>query len=467
MTPGKLFDESLRNLDSQNYTEAAREFRDLKQQVPGDEIRNLVRANKDVPPTNDPTLTTPGQLLDYALRMMDKGNSYEAASALNKIITFKNVKSITEIDSLITEAEQAGLKQKADIEKSIATAVELLKAAKDRNSAKDPALLYDEATGMLESILYNPKLPLTVEDRKEIETLLKNIKDARKGMYAGPAVGKEFLIPGIDISLMPIPKGTFTMGTESVRTDGEEADNIAHTVTISRPFWMGKYEVTIGEYLFFLNDIRSNTSLSEDVNKNIKWSSGYTPIEKNYTMKRGMGETWGDKNQPMVGINYLAANEFCQWLTTRERNAKRLPKNYVFRLPTEAEWEYVCRAGTTTDYHIPEGAGEYAIDEYAWHGGNSEEKTSPVGKKKPNPWGVHDLHGNVWEWCYDWYDGDYLPDDVTDPVGPASSNDNLKVARGGSFVSETSDLKSYVRYSIPYKSSKKNVGFRVVLAPEI
>ena len=92
MTPGKLFDESLRNLDSQNYTEAAREFRDLKQQVPGDEIRNLVRANKDVPPTNDPTLTTPGQLLDYALRMMDKGNSYEAASALNKIITFKKCK---------------------------------------------------------------------------------------------------------------------------------------------------------------------------------------------------------------------------------------------------------------------------------------------------------------------------------------------------------------------------------------
>ena len=121
--------------------------------------------------------------------------------------------------------------------------------------------------------------------------------------------------------------------------------------------------------------------MSEDVNKNIKWSSGYTPIEKNYTMKRGMGETWGDKNQPMVGINYLAANEFCQWLTTRERNAKRLPKNYVFRLPTEAEWEYVCRAGTTTDYHIPEGAGEYAIDEYAWHGGNSEEKLLLLARK--------------------------------------------------------------------------------------
>lgn len=466
-TPGELFDRSLRYLDQHNYTKAAKDFKELKKQLPMEKIRELVVANKDVPPTNDPTLVTPGKLLDYALEMMDKEKTYEAVAAFNKIRTFKNVKDITEIDSLITEAEQEGLKQKADIEKSIASAVDLLRAAKDRNSSREPAQLLDEASGMLESILYNPKFVLTPDDKNQIETLLKNIKDSRKGMYAGPAIGKEFLIPDINIALMPIPKGTFVMGSESVSPEDDEADNPAHTVTISRPFWMGKYEVTIGEYLFFLSDIRSNTSLSDDVDKNIKWSSDFTPIEKNYTMKRGMGVTWGDKNQPMVGVNSIAASEFCRWLTLRERDAKRLPKGYVFRLPTEAEWEYVCRAGTTSDYHTPEGAGEYALDEYAWHGGTSTEKTAVAGKKKPNPWGLHDMHGNVWEWCYDWYDGTYLHDDVTDPIGPGSSSENLKVARGGSFVSDVGDLKSNVRYSVPYKSAKKNVGFRIVLAPEI
>lgn len=467
MTPGELFDQSLHYLDQHNYSKATKDFKELKKQVDASKIEALILANENVPPTNDPTLVTPGKLLDYGLRMMNEGKNHEAVAAFNKIITFKNVKSITEIDTLITEAEQEGLKQKADIEKSIATAVELLRSAKDRNSSKDPAQLLDEASGMLEAILYNPKFALGPDDKNQIETLLKNIKDSRKGMYSGPALGKEWLVPDVNIALLPIPKGTFVMGTESAPADGEEADNIAHSVTISRPFWMGKYEVTIGEYLFFLNDIRANTSLSEEVDEEINWASDFTPIDKDYTMKSGIGMTWGDKNQPMVGINQIAANEFCKWLTARERNAKRLQKGYIYRLPTEAEWEYACRAGTKGDYHIPERAGEYALDEYAWHSGTSEQKTALVGKKKASPWGLHDLHGNVWEWCYDWYDGAYLPDDVTDPVGPGSSSENLKVARGGSFTSDTSDLKAYIRYSIPYKSSKKNVGFRVVCAPEI
>lgn len=467
MTPGELFDQSLHYLESHNYTRAAKDFRELKKQIPLDKIVELVKSNKNVPPTNNPTLVTPGKLLDYALRMMDKGNALESVSAFNKIMTFKDVKSITEIDALITDAEQEGLKQKVSIEKTIALAVELLKSAKNRNSSKDPAQLLDEASGMLESILYNSNLPLTPDDKNQIEILLKNIKDFRKGLYSGPAIGKEWLVPDVNIALIPISKGSFVMGSESAPADGEEADNIAHTVTISKSFWMGKYEVTIAEYLFFLNDIRANTSLSKEVDEEINWASDFTPIEKDYTMKSGIGMTWGDKNQPIVGINWIAANEFCKWLTTREKNARRLQKGYVYRLPTEAEWEYVCRAGSIGEYHISEEAGEFVLDEYAWHNGSSEEKTALVGKKKPNPWGLYDLHGNVWEWCYDWYEGAYLPDDVTDPVGPGSSSENLKVARGGSFTSETSDLKSYIRYSLPYKSSKKNIGFRIVCAPEL
>lgn len=467
MTPGELFDQSLHYLDQQNYTKAAKDFRELKKQVDAEKIKTLMLTGKNVPPTIDPTLTTPGKLLDYGIKMMNEGKNSEAASAFNKIKTFKDVKSIAEIDDLITEAEQESLKQKESIEKTIAAAAELVRASKDRNSSKDPTMLLDEATGMLESILYNPTLSLTSDEKNQIELLLKNIKDFRKGMYQGPAIGKEWLVPDINIALIPIPKGTFSMGTDSVQQGIEEPDNPAHIVTISKPFWMDKYEVTIGEYLFFLNDIRANTSLSEKVDEEINWTSGFSPIEKDYTMKDGMGVTWGDKNQPIVGINWIAANEFCKWLTAREINAKRLHKGYVYRLPTEAEWEYACRAGTAGNYSISQEEGEYALDQHAWHNGCSEDKTANAGKKRANPWGLHDLHGNVWEWCYDWYEGAYLSDDVTDPVGPAESTENLKVVRGGSFTSDPSDLKSYTRHSIPYKSGRKNVGFRVVLAPEI
>lgn len=467
LSSGGLLDESLNYFESHNYTMAAKDFRELKKQLPIERIKALLAKNRDVPPTNNPTLVTPGELTDYGLEMMAKGKESEAASAFNKIMNFKNVKSIIEIDALITKAEEEGIKQREGIQKAIETASNLVRESKERNSSKDPATLLDEASSLLENILYNPNLPLNPEEKTKIEALLSNIKDVRKGIYQGPATGKEFLIPEIDIALLPIPKGSFTMGTDSAQPGTEKPDNPAHNVTISKPFWMAKCETSIAQFLFFLNDIKGNPSVLKIVNQNINWTSDSTPVDKGFDMKNGMGPTWGDKNQPIVGISWIAAREFCKWLTANEKKAKRIPKGYEYRLPTEAEWEYACRAGSSENSAATVKPDDSSLDQYALYRGNSDSKTANIGTRKPNAWGLHDILGNAWEWCNDWYDGPYIAEDATDPLGPSDSKENLKVARGGSFSSELSEVKPYTRYPVPYKSGKKNIGFRIVLAPEI
>jgi formylglycine-generating enzyme required for sulfatase activity len=190
-------------------------------------------------------------------------------------------------------------------------------------------------------------------------------------------------------------------------------------------------------------------------------------------MKSGGGDFWGDENQPIVGINWKAADQFCKWLTKRESLAKRLPDGYEYRLPTEAEWEYACRASASKDKSVPPSTsycfGDDAgiLSDYAWFKLNSGGRTFPAGKKKPNAWGLYDMHGNVWEWCRDWYDGPYLEIEVKDPKGSDASTDNLKVLRGGSFMSDANELGSSTRYSLDYKTAKKNIGFRIVCGPKL
>ncbi len=153
----------------------------------------------------------------------------------------------------------------------------------------------------------------------------------------------------------------------------------------------------------------------------------------------------------MEQVSWSDAMEFCAKVTERERNAGRLTGGYAYTLPTEAQWEYACRAGSTEAY-----AGD--LDAMAWYDGNSGNKTHPVGAKQANAWGFHDMHGNVWEWCSDWY-GDYelSIDDpsITDPTGPSRGSN--RVRRGGSWDRIASYCRSAVRYWY--------LGFRLCLAP--
>ncbi len=151
----------------------------------------------------------------------------------------------------------------------------------------------------------------------------------------------------------------------------------------------------------------------------------------------------------MEQVSWDDAQEFLGKLNLME-------KTNTYRLPTEAEWEYACRAGSTTRFCF--GDEEAELEDYAWYEENSEGKTHPVGQKQPNAWGLYDMHGNVWEWCQDWY-GDYPAGPVTDPRGPDTGE--YRVLRGGSWGNDSRNLRSAVRdYNNP-DFRHYNFGFRV------
>jgi len=203
---------------------------------------------------------------------------------------------------------------------------------------------------------------------------------------------------------------------------------IKFPVTITRDFWIGKYEVTQAEYAA--------------------------------VMGRNPSHFIGDSNRPVEKVSFLDASNYCARLTQLERAARRLPADYEYRLPTEAEWEYACRAGSTNLFHF--GDDPSVAEQYAWTAENCEATTHPVGLKQPNAWGLYDTHGNVWEWCLDWFEP-YPAKDVTDPVGPATSK--YKVFKGGGWNQDAEYARASSRFMMSPLNGIHFVGFRVVLGP--
>jgi formylglycine-generating enzyme required for sulfatase activity len=159
---------------------------------------------------------------------------------------------------------------------------------------------------------------------------------------------------------------------------------------------------------------------------------------------------------PVESVNWDEAVAFCARLRTRLRE-RGGPPDVECRLPTEAEWEYACRAGSKGRFCF--GDDEFKLAEYAWYDKNSGRKTHPVGEKEPNAWGLYDVHGNVWEWCQDWY-GPYPKAPVTDPTGPAEGQS--RVLRGGSFGLGPDFLRCSFRYGARPGGCSSYVGFRLV-----
>lgn len=269
------------------------------------------------------------------------------------------------------------------------------------------------------------------------------------------------------IEMLPIPGGSFLMGSLDSESGREADEGPPHRVTIG-PFWMSKFEITWDAYEVWMSDldIFRREALGIAPNKRDQLADLFQlsqPTEPYTDMTFGMGK----KGYPAICMTQHAARVFCKWLTAKTGR--------YYRLPTEAEWEYACRAGTTTAYHF--GDDPASIGEYAWFYDNSSEKTQPVGKKKPNPWGLHDMHGNVAEWVLDQHLADgYQKHAERDPlVIPATLYP--RVVRGGSWDDRAPDLRSAARagshpdwkqqdpqvpQSIWYFTDALQVGFRIV-----
>ncbi len=251
-----------------------------------------------------------------------------------------------------------------------------------------------------------------------------------------PVAGNRFyraLLQKAPTNMVFIPPNTFRMGSPANEV-GRAADEGPQTeVTISHGFWMGKFEVTQREYLAVIG---SNPS-------------GFL----------------GDLNRPVESVSWLDATNYCALLTQQELAAGRIPPGSLYRLPTEAEWEYAARAGTSTRFSYGDDPALTGLGSYAWYAFNSGNTTHPVGQKSPNPWGLYDMEGNVLEWCLDWYDP-YPGAFQIDPQGPASNASGLRMMRGGAWDAFESDCRSAHRGTEGVSPFIRDyiLGFRVVLA---
>ena len=275
-------------------------------------------------------------------------------------------------------------------------------------------------------------LPFVISWKGSSETNQAGISSESQStsQVISPDNGMETITNSIGMKMVLIPKGTFQMG--SPRTEnGRRKDETQHQVTISKDYHLGVTEVTQGQYEKVMGTNPSKFQNQVILNKD---SSMY-PVEK---------VTWED------------AVEFCKKLSDlpEEKKAGR-----VYRLPTEAQWEYACRAGSKTAYSF--GESSKSLGDYAWFDGNSNNQTHPVGEKKSNAWGLYDMHGNVWEWCSDWY-GDYPKGAVSDPVGPREGL--VCVVRGGGYRGEAALCRSADRVLLNPSYRDDYIGFRVALS---
>jgi formylglycine-generating enzyme required for sulfatase activity len=230
------------------------------------------------------------------------------------------------------------------------------------------------------------------------------------------AIAKAWVAETIGVELVPIRGGSFRMGSEQ----GHRDERPLTQVTL-RDFALGKTELTQAQWQAVM---RSNPS------------------------------RFRGTDRPVENVSWDMAMLFCRRLTDRARAAGKLPAGFEFTLPTEAQWEYACRAGDTGDYAADPGA-------MAWYDANSDLQTHPVGIKQANAWGLHDMHGNVLEWCHDWFQDSLPGGRVTEPTGPAEGS--FRIYRGGGWSGDAGNLRYSHRFKIAPDDLYDGLGFRLAL----
>ena len=246
------------------------------------------------------------------------------------------------------------------------------------------------------------------------------------------------------LEMISINGGVFKMGSPNYETNRMADEGPVNKVKVDS-FWIGKFEITWDLYhLFMSREIDENHVLVDEENEiNIEVDAVSAATTPYVEMSFGMGTD----GYPAISMTQLAASKFCEWLSAMTGN--------YYRLPTEAEWEYACRAGSDTPFSFND---ENQISEYAWYDENSDGKYHKVGQKKPNPWGLHDMHGNVSEWTLDQYNPTaYVRSDtlISNPIEIATKL-YPRVARGGSFMDRSYRLRSSARLASNKKWKKQD-----------
>jgi formylglycine-generating enzyme required for sulfatase activity len=303
--------------------------------------------------------------------------------------------------------------------------------------------------------MYSPTSRLRLRRAGAIGIALFTLSFLRPHLSAN----EEQTIPGLGITLVKIEPGTFMLGRPPGTSEPDESPETK--VTLTRGFWLGATEVTVGQWRRFVEATGHQTQPEKTGEGLMVW------IGPGSNYQQQPGTSWKNPGgpqteaHPVVGVAWEDTQQFCAWLTDRERKAGRLPAGFVYALPTEAQWEYACKAGTAAnDSEKP--------DETAWHLGNSGKTTHPVATRKPNAWGLHDMVGNVWEWCQDFYGGKYPGGEVADFVGqPLPGATPIHNNRGQGFNSGPPRGTNLTNRwgNIPNRDYRTTLGFRIAMVP--
>jgi formylglycine-generating enzyme required for sulfatase activity len=242
-----------------------------------------------------------------------------------------------------------------------------------------------------------------------------------------PEAGTHWYVNSIGMTMFLIPAGEFWMGSPDSDKDAGAGEKPQHRVRITKPFWLGMHQVTAGQFRKFFADSKHTAG----------------------TVRQEPSSSQTD-DLPAANVSWDDATAFCDWLGKKEGKK--------YRLPTEAEWEYACRAGTRTRWSF--GEDESDLADHAWFLVNSNNQAHRVGQKRPNAWGLSDMYGNAWQWCEDRYDAGYYAHSPTDdPAGPTTGPE--RVIRGGGWLCTTSGCRSALRGGIEPPSRHDILGFRV------
>jgi formylglycine-generating enzyme required for sulfatase activity/serine/threonine protein kinase/Tol biopolymer transport system component len=270
---------------------------------------------------------------------------------------------------------------------------------------------------------------------------------------------------GVKLKMVLIPPGEFLMGSTAEQQtrflekakalEGQlgvkkiSSEGPQHWVRITKPFGLGRHEVTRGQFRRFVEETGYKTEAERDGKGGGGLVDGKWIRDPRFLWSADQGFPQTD-DHPVVNVSWDDAVAFCQWLSKKE--------GVEYALPTEAQWEYACRAGTTTAWYY--GDGHKGLQEYAWFGANADKSTHPTGQLKPNAYGLYDMYGNAWEWCADWFGEDYYDQSPpNDPSGPPAGL--TRVNRGDRWGSPTEGCRSASRHHRLPRGCSSDVGFRL------
>jgi len=327
----------------------------------------------------------------------------------------------------------------------------------------------------------------TAMDEAAQRAARESIAAKREQQECGKRLGLPVEITSsIGMKLALVPAGEFLMGTSKEeidrltrlypdpRREWFESEYPPHRVRISKPFYLGVHEVTVGQFRRFVEATAYKAEPEKDGEGGYGWNKSTGEFEgpdPKYTWRdAGFKQT---DDHPVVNVTWNDAKAFCEWLSKKE--------NGTYRLPTEAEWEYACRAGTTTQYYcgddperlsqvgnVADATAKEELTNYPDSGYISSRDghvfTAPVGRFQPNAFGLHNMHGNVSEWCQDWHSGDYYGNSPpTDPQGPSRASG--RVFRGGRWLGDAWSCRAASRFGDGPQNRDGILGFRVAAVP--